>query len=129
MDEVLVVIIQFVVEFILNVGIDIPFEWPSRHRSTPEPESVAGVCVFWLILGGALAGISLLIFPRTIVSLHVLRIANLLLAPVASGLLSFKIAQRRARANPNIRPRNHFWQAFWFTIGWVAIRFAYAGHT
>ena len=129
MDEVLAVIIQFVVEFVLNVGIDIPFEWPSRHRRTPEPESVSGVCVFWLIFGAALAGLSLLIFPGTIVSLPALRIVNLLLAPVASGLLSFKLAQRRARTNPNILPRNHFWQAFWFTIGWVAIRFAYAGRT
>ena len=28
--------------------------------------------------------------------------------------------------SPQIVPRNHFWKAFWFTLGLVVIRFAYA---
>ena len=54
-----------------------------------------------------------------------LRIANLVLAPVASAFISQAIARRRSRHNKFIIPRNHFWQAFWFTLGIVTVRFAY----
>jgi len=125
MDDLLALLIQFVIEFVLNVLVDIPFEWPSRYRKTPERDRIAGICTFWLILGAALAGLSLLVFPRSLIAVPALRVANLLLAPFVSGLLSLLIARRRAETNPNIVPRNHFWQAFWFTLGLVAIRFAY----
>jgi hypothetical protein len=55
-----------------------------------------------------------------------LRIVNLVSAPVASAFISQAIARRRSRHNPFITPRNHFWQSFWFTLGIVAVRFAYA---
>jgi hypothetical protein len=127
MEEFLIVFIQFIVEFFINVVADIPFDWPSRNRQTPEPENISGLCFGLLLLGGGLAWLSVFIFPRTLISVSVLRIANLALAPVTSGLLSLFIARRRSLANPNIVPRNHFWQAFWFTVGLVGVRFAYAG--
>lgn len=129
MEELLVVVIQFVIEFIVDVVANIPFDWPSRNRTTPERESVVGECVLWPLLGAALAGASLLIFPRTMIGLPTLRIVNAALAPFASAFLSFLIAQRRAQNNPNLIPRNHFWRAFWFTTGLVIIRFAYAARS
>jgi hypothetical protein len=55
-----------------------------------------------------------------------LRLANLPVAPLVSAYIAQAIARRRREANPLIAPRNHFWKAFWFTLGLVAIRFAYA---
>jgi hypothetical protein len=127
MDELLSVIIQFTFEFLLNVFIDIPFEWPSRNRKTPEREDIAGICFIWFLAGAGLAGLSLLVFPNTFISWPQFRIANLLLAPLVSAILSRAIARRRSEMNPNIVPRNHFWQSFWFTVGLVATRFAFAG--
>lgn len=125
MEEFLIVFIQFIVEFFFNVVADIPFDWPSRTRQTPEPERIAGWCFGWLLLGGGIGWVSTFVFSPTFISIPVLRVANLALSPIASGLLSLFIARRRVQTNPNIIPRNHFWQAFWFTVGLVAIRFAY----
>jgi hypothetical protein len=128
MEELLAALFQFIIEFLLNVVADIPFDWPSRNRRTPEPERIAAVCFLWLLLGATLAWLSLFFFPRPLISRQALRMANLVLAPFASGLLSLFVARRRALTNPYIIPRNHFWQAFWFSVGLVAVRFAYAGH-
>ena len=129
MEELLIVIIQFLCEFILNVFCNIPFDWPSRNRTSPEPEGIYLVCFLWFCGGCLLAGISLIFVKNTIISVSVLRIANLALAPFASAFLSQAIAQHRAKNNLFITPRNHFWQAFWFTLGLTLIRFAYASRT
>lgn len=129
MEELLVVVLQFLLEFILNVLANIPFDWPSRNRRTPEPESIWLRCFLWSCGGGLLAGVSLLVFKQTLISVPALRIANLVIAPVVSGFLSEAIAKRRASRNELIVPRNHFWQAFWFTLGLVIIRFTYATRT
>jgi len=126
MEEFLVVLLQFLVEFVINVVAEIPFDWPSRNRKTPESEGVAGVCFLWFLLGIGVGCISLLIFSRTLISVSALRVVSLVLAPVASAFLSLYLAKRRAVANPFIIPRNHFWQAFWFTVALVGVRFIYA---
>jgi hypothetical protein len=125
-EDFIVILIQFIVEFVFNVLANLPFDWPSRNRDTPEPESMTGVYLLWLLLGGCLAAISLLVVPRTFIVLPALRMANLALAPTAAGLLSYFISRQRAERNPFIVPRHHGWQAFWFTLGLVAIRLAYA---
>lgn len=126
MEEVLIVVLQFLFEFLLEVLGNIPFDWPSRNRSTPEPEGIVLRCLLWFCGGCLLAGLSLLVVRQTMIGVDLLRIANLVLAPVSSAFVSQAIARRRARSNPFIVPRNHFWQAFWFTLGMVLIRFAYA---
>lgn len=126
MEEILIVILQFLFEFALDVLGNLPFDWPSRNRSTPEPENIFLRCFLWFCGGCLLAGLSLIVFRHTLIAAPALRIANLVLAPLASAFLSAAIARQRALENPFIVPRNHFWQAFWFTLGLVAIRFAYA---
>lgn len=126
MEEILIVILQFLFEFILNVLGNIPFDWPSQNRTKPEPEGISLRCFLWFCGGCALAGLSLLIVKHTMIDVAALRVVNLVFAPVSSAFISQAIARRRARDNPFIIPRNHFWQAFWFTLGLVIIRFAYA---
>ncbi len=126
MEELLIIIFQFLFEFVLNVLSGIPFDWPSKNRKIPEPESILLQCFLWFCGGCLLAGVSLLIFKRTLISIPALRIVNLVLAPIVSGLVSRSIASRRSLDNKFIVPRNHFWYAFWFTLGLVIIRFTYA---
>jgi hypothetical protein len=126
MEELLIVIIQFIFEFTLNILGNIPFDWSSRNRTTPEPDSIVFPCFLWFCGGCALAGISLLIARHSLITLPALRIVNLVIAPVTSAFISRAIARHRAINNPFIIPNNHFWQAFSFTLGLVIIRFAYA---
>ena len=126
MEDLILLAVQALIECLFNVLCVIPFDWTSRNRTTPESPSVFVPRLLWFCAGCALAGISLLIFNRTLIAIPALRVANLALAPIASAYLSEKIATRRAATNPFIIPRNHFWQAFLFTFGLVLIRFVYA---
>jgi len=126
MEEILIAVIQFLFEFTLDVLSDIPFEWMSKNRTTPEPEGIVMPCIVWFFAGCLLAGISLLVVSHTVIAISGLRMTNLVLAPVASACLSQSIAAHRSKGNPYIVPSNHFWQAFWFTLGLTLIRFAYA---
>jgi hypothetical protein len=128
MEEILIIIIQVLFEFVLNVMINIPFDYPSKNRSTNEPESVFLACFIWFLLASLLGWLSLFLFKYTLLALPILRIANLILAPIVSAMLSKAIAERRAEQNHFIIPRNHFWQAYWFTLGFAMVRFAYAAH-
>lgn len=116
---------NFCLSLILNVVGNVPFDWPSKSRTTPESEDFGYTCLLWFIGGCLLAGLSLLIFKHSLIESSGLRITNLALAPLTSAFISEAIAKRRSKMNPFIIPRNHFWQAFWFTLGLVVIRFAY----
>ncbi len=128
MEDILVLILQGIFEFIVEVFSYAPFDfdWPWSDKSRQEPESIIGRCVFWFVAGCLLAGVSLLVFRHTLIALPALRVTNLVAAPLASAYLSQFLASRRARDNRSIIPRHRFWQAFWFTLGLVLIRFVYA---
>jgi hypothetical protein len=123
MEELLIVIIQYLFEFTLNVLGNIPFDWPSRNRSTSEPEDIFLRCFLWFCGGCVLAGVSLLTsldtpsFQFQLYALQISRLPLLLPRFFPGPLLA---GARR------ITQRNHFWQAFWFTLGLTIIRFAYA---
>ena len=127
MEDLIIAILQAVFEFIIEVfsysNLDL---WPSSSRSSWESHSIFYRCFVWFVIGCALAGVSMVFLKRTWISWPAFRIANLVLAPVVSAFISQAIARRRSRHNPSVVPRNHFWQAFWFTLGVVSVRFAYA---
>jgi hypothetical protein len=124
-EEILIVILQFILELGFDILSNI-VSWPSRDRPTPEPETLFGPCFLWLCVGCLLGSVSLLAFHYTLIHSSILRTVNLFLAPLISAYLSKAVAARRAEANANILPRNHFWYSLWFTLGLVAVRFAYA---
>jgi hypothetical protein len=125
MEDLIIAILQGVFEFILEIFSYTPFDffpdWKWR-----ESDSLWERCFSWFIIGCGLAVISMLFLKRTWISHPALRIANLVTAPIISALISEAIARCRSRHNEDIIPRNHFWQAFWFTLGIVTVRFAYA---
>jgi hypothetical protein len=126
-EELLVILLQFLFELVINVLGHLPFDWPSRKRRTPEREQLAGLCLLWLIGGGLLGFVSLLVFDYTLLRLPALRFANLLVSPLLSGFLAQSIAARRAKRNPLLIPGNHFWYGFWFSLGIALVRFMFAG--
>jgi hypothetical protein len=78
-------------------------------------------------VGGCLLGaLSILLLKHTWIRFSPLRIANLPLALLVSACIAQAIARQRQETKPQIVPRSHFWKAFWFTLGLVTIRFAYA---
>jgi len=127
MEDLLIIILQAIFEFIAEIFSYSPLDWwPSTSRTSPESDTVTAKCFVWFVIGCGLACVSMLFLKRTWISLPALRIANLVLAPIASAFISQAVARRRSRRNSFIIPRNHFWQSFWFTFGLVSVRFAYA---
>jgi hypothetical protein len=130
MEDLIVLVLQAFFEFVVGVLAYLPIDLiPYSWRREPDPDALAGYCLGWFIGGAVLAWLSLIVFHHTFIHQPSLRIANLALAPLASAFLAEALAKRRERSNPFVVPRNHFWQAFWFTLGLVAVRFAFAART
>jgi hypothetical protein len=55
-------------------------------------------------------------------------VTNLAAAPLSAAWLAQLIARRRQKTYTyrTVEPRSHYWRAFWFTLGLVAVRFAFA---
>ncbi len=128
MEEVLIVILQFLGEVILEVLASSPLEFFSNSQAEANSDSRVSSCIKWFAGGALLGGLSLLVLHNSMISLPILRLANLLLAPILSGLVSKGIASYRAQRDPAFIPHTNFWQAYWFTFGLVVIRFMYAYH-
>ncbi len=126
MEDLILVILQFLFEFLLEIFSNLPFDWPLSRKDGWEAANLTGKCLTFFLLGCGLAIISMLVFKRTWISHPALQILNLVLAPIISAFISQAIARRRSRRHPDVIPRDHFWQAFWFTLGLVFVRFAYA---
>jgi hypothetical protein len=129
MEEILIVILQGLFEFGLEVLSYLPLDWPWGPRGRREPAFLPMACSVWFFGGGLVAWISVQMFHHTLIQAPAFRIGNLVLAPVASAFLAQAVARRRKRRYLHIVPRNHFWQAFWFTLGLTTVRFAYALRT
>jgi hypothetical protein len=128
LEELLVIAIQGLLQLLVESIVYIPFDWPSKNRVTPDPQRVwpkAGILFF---VGCVFGGLSVFVFEHSLLTLSAFRVTNLVAAPLCSAFLSKAIANRRRDTNANIIPRNHFWQAFWFTLGLVMVRFAYVEH-
>jgi len=126
MEEILVIVFQFLIEFTINALSHLPVDWPSKKRRTPERESMWALCLLSLAGGALLGWLSLLVFDYALLQPGWLRIVNLFASPVASACLAQFIAARRAATNPMLIPRNHFWYGFWFSVGVAVVRFSYA---
>lgn len=126
MEELIILIIQAFFEIFLQIFISHPFDLHSKKK--PDPESIWPYSILWFFGGCFLAWLSLFLFKHTFIPMPGLRIANLILSPVVAAYISGAIARRRAKTNDFVVPRDHFWLAFWFTLGFAVIRFAYATH-
>jgi hypothetical protein len=122
MEDFLIAILQALLESIFDISSYSPFDFFTGD--SPRPLTIK--CIGLFIAGCGLAWISVLILKYTWIHFSALRIANLIFAPLMSAFISQAVARHRRKQNPSIIPRNHFWQAFWFTFGVVTVRFAFA---
>jgi hypothetical protein len=125
-EEVLVVAVQFVVEVLFQSLVYLPFDVPlSRDEKTGRPAGW-GWWLGYAAAGGVVGGLSLLVASHLLIHSAPLRVANLFVAPVASGGLSYLIAAWRLSRGAKTCPKTHFWTAFSFVLAFGAVRLAYA---
>ena len=105
------------------VGID--WATGSSGRRADKEEAGCGWLFTFALLGAACGGLSLVLVPKLVLPTLGLRVANLVVAPLAAGGLSYLIA-RHVWAAGQWPPRHHFWRGFCFALAFGIVRFAYA---
>jgi hypothetical protein len=129
MEEVAAFLIQFLIEFGIQLFGSLGFEWATgsdRRKADGSPQNDGcGWLVLFAVIGGVCSGISLLLVPKLFLPALWMRVLNLVLAPVAAGGLSHLTA-RKVWAAGGFSPRHHFWRGFWFALAFGLVRFAYA---
>lgn len=123
MEEFLVLLLQFLAELVMNI-VSSGLDWPTSTSDRSDQHSRLWVRSGWLFLGGVLGYASVWILPHTILGHAWLRLINMGLSPVIAGFLSRQFASRFG--DEAAIPRNHFWNAFCCSLGFVLMRFAYA---
>lgn len=126
MEEVLFVVIQFVVEVLIELLVYLPFDLTPGIMARSEERTGFGWLVLYLVLGGAVGGLSLFIAPRLLIHAPPLRLANLIVAPCVAGLMSWGMATWRRSQGAKTCPQTHLWTAFAFVLAFSAVRLAYA---
>jgi hypothetical protein len=124
MEELLVVILQFIVEVGFEVLANLPLEWVPERATRGRAPAMLG----WLFVGGCVGWLSTLVLRHTMIHLPALRLLNIVIAPVVSGLVASAWGDLRERRGRRRRASHdhHFWRSFAFTLGLVLMRFAYA---
>ncbi|HJZ60245.1 MAG TPA: hypothetical protein VKE74_35205, partial [Gemmataceae bacterium] len=117
---------QILVEVGLQVFGGLGFDWAatrSRRNGDGVPDGCSWPVVF-LVFGGLCGGLSLLIVPKLLLPTLALRLANLIVSPLAAGGLSYLVAAN-LWGNRGGLPQQHFWRGFCFALAFGVIRFAY----
>lgn len=127
MEEIIIIVIQFVIEVVGQALIELPLDWATRNPKKPETGSFVRYLVF-LTLGGIVGALSIIFVPRTMLHSPGLRIANLVLSPILAAAIAQAFASRKVPKNLFIEPKVHARSAFWFTLALAAVRLAYANH-
>ncbi len=129
MEEIVALVIQLVLEVGLQIFGSLGFDFATESRRTRDGKSADDDGCGWLaafaVFGGICGGLSLIFAPKLILPSIALRVANLALAPLIAGALSYLVA-RYVWSARGASPQHHFWRGFCFALAFGLVRFAYA---
>jgi hypothetical protein len=139
MEEILIAIVAGSIELVAEILAGIPWQlllellyWIYVHdRSTSSKPTSAGqylvlAIVVGTVLGTGLGGLSLLFLHRTLLHNSWIRIANIVVAPVLSGLLAQRVTPRTNAKGMLATPRLRFAFSSTLTFSLVLVRFVFA---
>ncbi|WP_395703162.1 hypothetical protein [Aquabacterium sp.] len=129
--ELLLMVLQFFGELLLQIVLELLAEAGVRIARAPF-EGRAPVRAWLAVLGyiamGAAAGaFSLWLFPQLFIQSTRMRMANLLLTPVASGAAMAALGAWRAKRQQGLVGLDRFVYGFLFALSMATVRFFY-GH-
>ena len=126
MEELLLLVIQGLFELLLEVFGSFPLDTMSYKREREERNWTILKCFFFFVVGAGVGAVSVWMFPHTLFNSQVLRVGNLLIGPVLSGLASYWLATRKVRKGDVVWVSRHFWYSYLACLGLVLVRFAYS---
>ena len=119
---VLEVLLQLVFEILAELGL-----WAAKKTiwSTGPVRPVLGL-VGYILLGGALGGVSLVFFPHKFAVPVWLKIANIVVSPIVVGFAMVGIGRWRAQRGQQAILLHRFWFGFVFALVFGLVRFGFA---
>lgn len=129
MEEIVVLILQVFFEIFFNAIISLPFDWlfSSRYSELGQ-ENIKGCLypILFIAVGAGCGWVSLLILPKLLIVFPALRLVNLIFAPLMAGGMSVYLASWRQKEGKLEFGLLHFFNAFFFTLAFVGVRWAYS---
>lgn len=126
MEEILVIAFQLFFEFFIQIVGSGLLDGFGRVTTNTKTEDGCVVFGLHIVLGGGLGWLSTLIAPKLFLPYFALRIANLILAPLLAGAISYWIATWAKSRGNETNPTKHFWHGFLFALMFGLARFAFA---
>jgi hypothetical protein len=132
MEELLIAVISAVAEILLEIVSYLPCDVVlslAERRRGPDGRyefPVFGLVAIGVILGSIIGVFSLQFSRQTMLPYAWLRMGNIVVAPVTSGLIARWTAGRRVARGEESSPRHHFAFACAVTMGLVLVRFVHA---
>ena len=114
------ILLQGVIEVLAELGLHSLAE-PFRKPRNPW---LAGTG--YAIFGAVAGGLSLLLFPSHLVTEETMRIVNLVLTPMAAGLLMCAMGMWRARRGDPVLRIDRFAYGYLFALALAVVRFGLA---
>ena len=114
------VVLQLVFEALAELGLHTLAE-PFRR-----PPNLWLAAFGYTLFGAAAGGLTLLTFPSHLVTSHGLRVANLIITPMAVGLLMCAMGAWRARRGEQLLRIDRFAYGYLFAVSLALVRFAFA---
>jgi hypothetical protein len=121
-------LIEIFGEFLFQAFIELLVEYGFRSLAEPfrKRPNAWVAALGYTVLGAALGGLSLLILPAHLVTGNFLRVMNLILTPIAVGLLMWAVGVwRMQRGHPVLRI-DQFAYGYLFALSVSLMRFWFA---
>jgi len=128
--EIIFGLVQFVVECVLQIGIEVMFSQGARavrtkKRSSAQPVNAVTV-VGYVLLGVVAGAISVWIFPNHFVHAQWLQVLNVAVTPALAGIVMGAIGKWRGRHDQDIIGLEGFLCGYLFALALALVRFVFA---
>ena len=128
MEEIIILIFQFLFEVVIQILAELPWDWfiDSREHKSDEVPAHWKWATGSLVMGAVVGFVSLGLHSDTFIKTSGARIAYLVLAPPFSAWISLMLSRRMVRRGRKwVGPNLHALCSFCFALALTIIRFTY----
>lgn len=129
MEFIFEIILQFLGELLLQMVFELLVElgFHSIADTAKKPRNAVLSSIGFILLGAVAGGVSMLIFPTSLIHSANLRAINLFATPFAIGAIMMLIGKVRDRKGQTLVKLDRFGYAFAFAFSMSLVRFVAAG--
>ena len=125
MEELIVFLLQFILEVTVQLIGYLPIDLLCKNSGNSKVSNQGRFYILFII-GVGFGLMANYFHPKVFIHLSELRIVNVIAGPFINGYVSYKLSVwRNETKDKGGEPKDHFWYAFVFSLGFVLIRFMY----